>query len=77
MNRIPGVLISLVYLFYLYVGVHNLVGDADPVLIGLDVFCGATCLGGLAFFAALILEGKSTAADTAMGHPRAHYTVPG
>jgi hypothetical protein len=58
MNRIPGVLIVLIYLFYLYLCVHNLFGDTDPVMIGLDIFCGATCLGGIALFAALILEGR-------------------
>jgi hypothetical protein len=57
MSRIPGVAIILVYLFYLYVCVHNLSRDADPVLIGLDIFCGATCLGGIALFVALVLEG--------------------
>jgi hypothetical protein len=55
----------LVYLFYLSLGVHNLSGDTDPVLIGLDIFCGATCLGGIALFAALILEGVPS--------PRARY----
>jgi hypothetical protein len=54
MNRIPGVLIILIYLFYLYLCVRNLFGDTDPVLIGLDVFCGATCLAGIALFVALI-----------------------
>ena len=72
MSRIPGVVIILVYLFYLYVCVHNLLGDTDPVLIGLDIFCGATCLGGIALFVALILEGKpsSEARHYAMGSPR-------
>jgi hypothetical protein len=59
MSLIPNVLIIIVYLCYLYLGVHNLFGDTDPVLIGLDLFCGATCLGGIALFAALMLEGKS------------------
>ena len=54
MIRIPGVLIILIYLFYLYLCVHNLFGDTDPVLIGLDIFCGATCLSGIALFVALI-----------------------
>jgi hypothetical protein len=77
MKRIPGALIILVYLFYLYFSVHNLFGDTDPVLIGLDLFCGATCLGGIALFVALILEGKLSAAGSAMGHHREHYAVPG
>jgi hypothetical protein len=47
-----------IYLFYLYLCVHNIIGDTDPVLIGLDIFCGATCLGGIALFAAWILEAK-------------------
>jgi hypothetical protein len=58
MNRIPSVLIIPVYLFYLYLCVHHLFGDTDPVLIGLDIFCGATCLGGIALFVALELERK-------------------
>jgi hypothetical protein len=58
MKRIPGVLMVLVYVFYLYLCVHNLFGDTDPVLIGLDIFCGAACLGGIVLFVALILEGK-------------------
>jgi hypothetical protein len=58
MNKIPGVAITLVYLFYLYLCVGDLAGDTDPVLIGLDIFCGATCLGGIALFGALTLEGK-------------------
>jgi hypothetical protein len=72
MSRIPSVAIILVYLFYLYVCVHNLFGDTDPVLIGLDIFCGATCLGGIALFVALILEGKPSleARHYAMGSPR-------
>ena len=55
MNRIPGVLMVLVYAFYLYLCVHNLSGDTDPVLIGLDIFCGAACLGGIVVFVALVL----------------------
>jgi hypothetical protein len=62
MNRIPGVVIILVYLFYLYLCVHNLFGDTDRVLIGLDIFCGATCLGGIALFVAVILESKPSPA---------------
>jgi hypothetical protein len=58
MNRIPSVLMVLVYVFYLYLCAHNLLGDTDPVLIGLDIFCGAACLGGIALFVGLILEGK-------------------
>ena len=58
MNKIPSAMIALIYLFYLYLCVHNFLGDTDPVLIGLDMFCGATCLGGIALFLALILEGK-------------------
>jgi hypothetical protein len=58
MNRIPSVVIILVYLFYLYLCVHNLFHDSDPVLIGLNVFCGATCLGGITLFVALILESR-------------------
>jgi hypothetical protein len=57
MKGIPGVVIILVYLFYLSLCVHNLSGDTDPVLIGLDILCGATCLGGIALFVALILKG--------------------
>jgi hypothetical protein len=62
MNRIPDVVIILVCFFYLYLCVHNLFGDTDPVLIGLDIFCGATCLGGIALFVALILESKPSPA---------------
>ncbi len=58
MKSIPGVVMILVYLFYLYLCAQNLFGDTDPALIGLDIFCGATCLGGIALFVALILEGK-------------------
>jgi hypothetical protein len=58
MHRIPAVLIVPIYLFYLYLCVRNLFADTDPVLIGLDVFCAATCLAGIALFAALILEGN-------------------
>jgi hypothetical protein len=58
MNKIPSVLIILIYFFYLYLCVHNLLGDTDPVLLGLDIFCGATCLSGIALFLALILEGR-------------------
>jgi hypothetical protein len=57
MRKIPGVLMILGYLFYLYVGVPDLLRDTDPVLIGLDIFCGVTCVGGIALFVALILEG--------------------
>jgi hypothetical protein len=72
MSRIPAVVIILVYLFYLYVCVHNLLGDTDSVLIGLDIFCGATCLGGIALFVALILEGMPSplARHYATGSPR-------
>ena len=58
MHRIPGVLIVLVYFSYLYLCVRNLSADTDPVMVGLDIFCGATCLVGIALFAALIFEGK-------------------
>jgi hypothetical protein len=58
MKRIPSAVIILVYLLYLYLCIHNLFGDTDPVLIGMDIFCGATCLGGVALFVALILESK-------------------
>lgn len=67
MNRIPGVLMVLVYLFYLNLCLHNLFGDTDPVLIGLDIFCAATCLGGVALFVGLILEGKTAAHN--VNHP--------
>jgi hypothetical protein len=67
MSLIPNVLIIIVYLCYLYLSAHNLFGDTDPVLTGLDLFCGATCLGGIALFAALILEGKSS--PLARRHP--------
>jgi hypothetical protein len=58
MNKIPSAIIILVYFLYLYLGVRDLAGDTDPVLIGLDIFCGATCLGGIALFGALTLEGR-------------------
>ena len=57
MRKIPGVLMILGYLFYLHVGVPDLIRDTDPVLIGLDIFCAVTCVGGIALFVALILEG--------------------
>jgi hypothetical protein len=60
MHKIPGAMIIIVYAFYLYLCVRNLVGDTDPVLIGLDIFCGATCLAGIALFGTLILEGRSS-----------------
>jgi hypothetical protein len=60
MNKIPGFVITLVYLFYLYLCAGDLAGDTDPFMIGLDIFCGATCLGGIALFGALTLEGKSS-----------------
>ena len=60
MNKIPSVVIFLVYLFYLYLCVGDLGGDTDPVMIGLDIFCGATCIGGIALFGALTLEGKTS-----------------
>jgi hypothetical protein len=53
-----GTVLTSIYLFYLYVCVRNLFGDTDPVLVGLDIFCGATCLGGIALFVGLISEGK-------------------
>jgi hypothetical protein len=58
MNKIPSIIIIIVYFFYLYLDVRNLAGDTDPVLIGLDIFCGATCLSGIALFGALIMEGR-------------------
>jgi|HubBroStandDraft_6_1064221.scaffolds.fasta_scaffold1455729_1 hypothetical protein len=58
MKRIPSVVINLIYLFYLYLCLRNLFGDTDPVMIGLDIFCGATCLAGIALFAALALDRK-------------------
>ncbi len=75
MSRTPGVLMVLGYLFYLYLCAHNLFGDTDPVLIGLDIFCGAACLGGIALFVALILEGIPSPLDAA-GSPRRPGVLP-